>query len=570
MSSQTQEIVLSEMTLRISINIGKRVLGFLLGAAAALCLQVNALDAQQKLSVNLNGISDWSTQHPFLDHMKTARPWIGHLPGQWGGIPFEQLMSMGALDEHGWPVFIPVEATAVEALIFTDQHEKAVHLAGRYHLFYEGSGKLSVTGRARTVTIGPGEIIFEYTPGEGLVGVRLTSIDATDPVRNIKIVKEENLIRYRQGEIFNPLWISIIDGFKTLRFMGWTKTNNSPVSTWDDMAHLDDFSFAWRGVPLDTMIDLANLVQASPWFNIPHLSDDDLIEQYAAQVFEDLDPALVAHVEYSNEMWNHIFDQAHWAAGQSELLWGELGDGWMQFYGLRAAQVMEIWARVYEPHTQSRLMRVVATHTAWPGLEESIFFGDNVTKALSKPPHEFFDAYAVTGYFGYELGNPKTTHRVLESAEGAALLLGKEQGLTRVALREFVKTHRFDKAHSSAAEIVRHGSFKTLTTQHWPHHFQVAQSMNLKVLMYEGGSHAAAEWAEVNNERLVEFLNAFNYSNEMGELYTDAITSWRSAGGEEFNVFVDVAPESKWGSWGALRHLNDQNPKAEALRLTQE
>jgi hypothetical protein len=84
--------------------------------------------------------------------------------------------------------------------------------------------------------------------------------------------------------------------------------------------------------------------------------------------------------------------------------------------------------------------------------------------------------------------------------------------------------------------------------------------------MYEGGTHAAANWDAVENERLVAFLNAFNYSNEMGALYADVFEAWSRASSAPFNVFVDVAPSSKWGDWGALRHLEDDNPRWQALQ----
>ena len=52
-----------------------------------------------------------------------------------------------------------------------------------------------------------------------------------------------------------------------------------------------------------------------------------------------------------------------------------------------------------------------------------------------------------------------------------------------------------------------------------------------------------------------------NYSDGMGEL----LSSWEAAGGSLFNSFVDVGRSSKWGSWGALRHLNDKTARYEQL-----
>ena len=83
--------------------------------------------------------------------------------------------------------------------------------------------------------------------------------------------------------------------------------------------------------------------------------------------------------------------------------------------------------------------------------------------------------------------------------------------------------------------------------------------------MYEGGTHIVGIGAQVDDERLTEFFQHFNYSNEMGELYRSLIDSWYTGGGRLFNAYADVYIPTKWGSWGALRHLEDRNPRWDAL-----
>ena len=517
------------------------------------------------MSVGLNGISDWSTQHPFLDLMKTARPWIGHLPGQWGGVSFEDLQAQGAIDENGWPRRVPAEVSSLEALILTDQPVEATHLAGRYHVFFTGQGRFEITGNARVIRRAEGHRVFAYTPGDGPVGLQISATEASDPIRGITVVKQEHLDLHAGGARFNPLWTDKLDRFGTIRFMDWMETNNATRATWDDMPKETDFSYSWRGVPLGTIVDLANTLQADPWINLPHLADDALVRAMADQVKTTLDPGLVVHLEYSNEVWNFIFDQARWAQQQAEAHWGEVEAGWMQLYGLRAAQVMDIWTDSFGPQVQARLKRVVAVHTGWPGLERAVLQGAQARAVLGRDPAQSFDAYAVTGYFGHELGAPDATEALLDTAEARARATGTADGLSRVALREHVRAHRFDGTFAKAAETVRAGSFREMTERLWPHHAQVADRHGYELLMYEGGTHAAAQWDAVDNDRLVGFLNAFNYSAEMGALYRDAIRAWHAAGGASFNVFVDVAPPGKWGSWGALRHLDDDTPRWRAV-----
>ena len=121
------------------------------------------------LAVGLNGITDWSTQHPFIDLMKTARPFVGHLRGQYGGFEPDQLRAEGYLDENGWPRAVPPGVEALESLVLTDQPVAAQGLAGRYVLTYEGIARVQVTGAVSRVRYSPDAIHFDFTPGQGPV-----------------------------------------------------------------------------------------------------------------------------------------------------------------------------------------------------------------------------------------------------------------------------------------------------------------------------------------------------------------------------------------------------------------
>lgn len=54
---------------------------------------------------------------------------------------------------------------------------------------------------------------------------------------------------------------------------------------------------------------LANRVQQEPWFNMPHLATDDYITQFATLVRDNLASNLNVYVEFSNEVWNPMFEQ---------------------------------------------------------------------------------------------------------------------------------------------------------------------------------------------------------------------------------------------------------------------
>lgn len=520
------------------------------------------------LGMGLNGIADWSTQHPFLDIMKTARGWVGHKDGVWGAYSTEDLRAGGHLDDRGWPVSLPEGLDEIETVILTDQPAEAQSLRGDYVLTYKGKATIRLRGRAKRVRTEDGRITFSYSPGDGLVSVAVSEIDPADPIRDIAVVREEFVPLHAAGALFNPVWLSRIEDLRSVRFMDWMQTNGSPVVRWEDRPVPSDATWMQGGVPVEVMVRLANVIGADPWFNMPHQADDDFVRQFAEVVKRDLDPRLEAYVEYSNEVWNQIFVQAGWAREQAEALWGPSDVGWMQFYGMRAAQVMDIWTEVYGDEASDRLVRVVATHTGWPGLEEHILKAPLAFLKLGRMPVESFDAYGVTGYFGYEMGGEEIARRVdgwLDTSEEMAQTTGRSEGLQRVALREYVKEKRFEGAIASVAKALELGSLKQLVEEIFPYHAGVARKNGLRLVMYEGGTHLVGQGTRVDDERLSDFLTDFNYTPEMAKLYEILLAGWVESGGTLFNAFVDVAGPSKWGSWGALRHLDDQNPRWDML-----
>jgi len=526
------------------------------------------------VAIGLASVTDWSTQVPFLDLMKTSRPWIGHKPGQWGGMSVDELAAGGFLDAQGWPVRKPRTLSSIGTLILTDMPEQAVSLKGRYRLQFEGQGVIEVAGRATNQRYGKGEVTFDYEPGPGAVEIRIQRLNITDPPRNITVVHTDNIDRFDAGAVFNPLWTSRIGQFRGLRFMDWMETNNSKLSAWADRPKPDQVTYT-GGVPLEVMIQLANELEVDAWFNIPHLADDDFVRRFAQMVRDTMDPALTAYVEFSNEVWNWQFDQARWADDSAMARWGQK-DKWMQFYGLRAAEVARIWSDVFGADGQGRLVNVISSQTGWLGLESEALAAPLVVAEGTAAPVEAFDAYAVTGYFGgilgLEEGGPLVKGWLVESATQARTA-AQAQGLSGQAVEDYMMSHLYDFAAQLAGRELLDGAYSgnpantlmDLLGRVWPYHAQVAQAYDLDLIMYEGGTHLVGVGPQVDDAELTAFFQHFNYSAEMGALYKTLLDGWKAIGGQLFNAYSDVYAPTKWGSWGALRHLDDDNPRWEAL-----
>ena len=534
------------------------------------------------LAIGLSGVDDWSVQQPFIDVMKTAREWIGHLQGQWGGFSYDQLEAGGFLDANGWIREIPANVGAISTLILTDlPAETADYTGGRYRVTYDGDGDLRIAGGgASNVVYGNGEIWFDFAPSPGPV---MLTIESTDPngngdyIRNIEVVHERNITAHENGEIFNPLWLDTINDFRVLRFMDWMETNNSEQSEWADRPQASDFSWALNGVPVEIMVELANQIGTDPWFNMPHLATDEYMREFATYVQQNLDPSLRAHVEYSNEVWNWQFSQAQWAEQQGRALWGA-DFTWTQYASLRAMEMAQIWTEVFGDEAATRLDRVIATQTEWIGLEQDILNNPRWQAMApgNEAPHLWFDSYAVTGYFSSHLGSDGRAQIVLDwiaQSEARATSQANALNLTGAARTAYIEEHRFDYAVSLAIQELRDGSVTGYTENSladligrvFPYHARIAEEYGLDMVMYEGGTHVVGIGSWVGNRTLTEFFTHLNYTEEMGELYQVLLEGWRDAGGTIFNVFVDVYTPNQWGSWGALRGLTDENPRWDAI-----
>ncbi|MFN3825284.1 MAG: hypothetical protein ACK4RN_14990 [Pseudorhodobacter sp.] len=529
-----------------------------------------------RLALNLAPVVDWSVQQPFLDVVKTARPWIGHLEGRWGGVEFADLRAGGYLDVKGWPLRLPEGVTGISTLVLTDLPSDAGGVAGTYVLRHQGRGELRLEGRARVLSRSPGRVTFRFVPGEGGVILTIAATAPDDPIRAISIVREDREAALDAGEMFNPDWLDLIRGTRTLRFMDWMATNNSTLAHAADRPRRDDFTWALRGVPMEVMVALANGLRAEPWFTLPHQAGDDLVRLWAGEVRDSLAPDLRAHVEYSNEVWNWQFEQARWAQDQARARWQVEGDGWMQFYALRAAEIADIWTEVFGTEAPARLNRVMSSQTGWLGLEEAVLDAPLVQAEGRPAPVDSFDSYAVTGYFAASLGTDakaSTLRRWIADSQRMAETQADAAGLTGSARDAFIADQRFDLATNRAGTELENGfvtgdpqdTLAHLLTDVLPHHARVARARGLDLVMYEGGTHVVGIGAQLDDPVLTEFYHHLNYSPEMGELYARLQDGWAALTDAPFTAFNDVEKPSKWGSWGGLRHLGDDNPRWRAL-----
>ncbi len=510
------------------------------------------------IGLNLSGNHDWSGDFPFIDRMLTAREWIPRTETQWGtGQP----VTLGA---DNWPLQLPPGAI-LTTVIGADP--SGANPSGLYRVTWEGTGTIGVSWTAlMTAGDGTGGQATIWAPGDPAaanphynpVFLNILASDPADPIRDIRVVREDQLDLHAAGETFSPRFLEQVQDFRSLRFMDFGQTNNSTIEGWADRPEPGDASWAWNGVPVEAMVELVNRVGADPWFCMPHLADDDYVRRFAEYVRDNLDPRLVAHVEFSNEAWNWQFQQAQDALRLGNERWAVDADGsgaiepweyadhgWMQWNGMRAAQMAQIWTEVFAEEAPARLDRVISSQTAWLGLEYYVLHAPLSVAEGNPEPWTLFDTYAITGYFNGSLYDAAHLDTVRSwAAMGAA-------GLDLA----FQQLRHADLLPGSWG--LENAAFL------YQYHAGVAAAHGLDLVAYEGGQHLVAGW----DAELLAFFTALVEDPRMGQLYTRNMELFRDAGGTLFEHFSSFGGPSAYGHWGMLDTVyDDASPRWDALQ----
>lgn len=510
--------------------------------------------ADPTVSWGLASVADWETAMPFLDITRTMRPFAAFRGNDWENMSNADLRAAGALDANGFPTSVPKGMTGLRTVWAWDPAVAADARKGIYVLSYEGRGNINLGGLARVINKSAGRIIFENETG-GTFWMDITALNAQDPLRNLSIVRAEDLALAQAGALFNPDWLAQVADARELRFMDWMQTNGATISAWADRPLPSSATWAERGIPVEIMVRLANEAGVDPWFTMPHVADDDYIRNFATYVRDNLDPRLKAHVEYSNETWNAAFGQFHWLREQAVADWGNaVADDWeaiFAYHTKRATHAARIWEEVYGDAADDRLINVLGTQATFTWLTEvglaAKAWQDREPDAFI-PPSDVFEELAATTYFGVSLVyEPVLRSAVTErAAEGEAAYPWLYDMLAGP-----------DKVADSVP-----GVLAKLTEQR-----DLAHANNMRFTAYEGGQHvhhsfAVEDLTEAQAEQLTTFLGGFVRSPDMAALYSLLWDGWAKIGDGPFMHYTEMGAPSKWGSWGLLGWPGDNTPRA--------
>lgn len=252
-----------------------------------------------------------------------------------GFRPFQEFNGGGrvATDERGWPlgdgftVIFDIRPTFAWAPPIDDPDRFQPDWSGSYALSFRGQAEVRATGSdglsIEDLSYDPdtditrGRVVVPQGAGLLLLEFRNTS----GGVRDLHVIRPG--YDPDTTQLFTNEFLSALEPFSTLRFMGFTATNNNgPLFTdddnllhWSDRHTPDDatqqnldatrkFGCAW-----EYAIALANAAHKDIWINVPVAADDGYVRELAKLLNETLDPTLNIYVEHSNEVWNPGFRQ---------------------------------------------------------------------------------------------------------------------------------------------------------------------------------------------------------------------------------------------------------------------
>lgn len=474
------------------------------------------------VGANVGWVADHSTELPFVDAVKMARPWVANRTGlPWGqGGPL-------AVDRDGWVTHLePGQYATMRMLDVGGRYP-----AGRWVLRWQGTGTLRLEGgAARVVSQAPGRWEVDLTPQPtGGIVLHLLETDPDDPVRHIELLMPGHEAT-AATQPFNPVFLQRLQPFDTIRFTWWMRRgsqSNGPGAnaTWADRTLPTEAFQTERGVALEYQVMLANQLDADAWLHVPHDADDQWVAGMAALVRDRLEPGRRAYVEYSNETWNGGTPQAQWVVDHGLAL-GLATDPFqagLRYHALRAGQIHDIWESVLGG--RERFVRVVSAQAGnpWTGRQVLEQAGGSAGA----------DVIAIAPYF-------HCVRRIQVQPDGLEQVLAMTDDELLAACEEEVRVE--------LPPLLQ--QWKALADQH-----------GVELVAYESGQHLIGVTpAQVADPALSDKFARVNRTQRMGDLYTEYLALWRSVGGGQLVAFAPVAPyRGAYGAFGGLE-FQDQDP----------
>jgi len=509
-----------------------------------------------ELGVNLEDVTDWSASLMFADAMKSARSY-GSPTAPWGGN------STVTVDQNGWPT--------TDFGVMVSTNTKNAH--GTYKLSFIGKADVGPIASDATIT----NQLYNAETNTTTADVNLTGnqlalsfTHTNGGAKNIVLMRPG----YSTSDEFNRDFLAALSNAKVIRLMDYLNTNGNPVRNWSDRTKttdslqtvsiplLDPATGKWpldingnpiancswsggimsntdctpwvqrKGAAYEYAIDLANLTNKDLWVNIPSEATDDYITQLATLLKNKLNPNLHVYVEFSNEVWNGMFQQNAMARADTkrdavtDLSLTDNGSfastdyyALYRYVGKKAITISNIFKQVFGSSAiNTRIRPILAIQTA------SLFGAHSSLEYIKKnygDPSKYVYGLAGAPYYAVGAANSNINASVDDILNGLAT--------TANAYQKYFLT------------------FNTL-----------AKSYGLKAISYEGGADTAGGADNVN-----KYISAND--PRMLDLTVKYLSQWFGCGGDLFMYFNLAAQNGKYGTWGLTDDISQIMPKLQGF-----
>ncbi len=548
-------------------------------------------DPLAPLATNVDSVSDFSDEFPFVDLMKSSRDWI---PGNASGCfdCREPGSNPACMAPNACPVTINRDADGyVTSLLPNQVVTTIVHAGGtpgrlapgNYTVRFDGQGSFQLLGVAG-VSQAPGEVVVNLADSTGNnIGFRLTAITPGNPVRNIRVLPPGGVCSnddrrtcdagnpcsgggtcqlfttpgVAETQLFHPRFLRNHEPYRMLRFMDFMGTNSSPVMNVAD--YPTPTSAFWSRVPVPVLAALGNRLRSDIWINIPHLASDAFVDQLAVTLRDGFTPDRRIYLEYGNENWNGIFAQnveipRRFCPGFADLAAGCQNDGvpgngiacerdpntfslgaasgpcfqaLVRAWGDRSVQIFARFDAVFGASARQRLFRVIAAQAANPDLGRQVMARNATGEAFTVASRT--DLYASAPYFGTEYCTPDSG---INPDSNPAVYASSTAFLDHLETSGLARSRGF--MQSSQAMLTNNFA-----------------GSGIRHVSYEGGQHLAGIGGFTFNATCNQRFDEANRSPRMDAIYRTYLADWK-ANGDEFTHFYSVGRYSVFGRWGTL------------------
>ena len=177
---------------------------------------------------------------------------------------------------------------------------------------------------------------------------------------------------------FSAEYLESLAPYRVLRLHDWINTNTNREVEWSDRRTVAGYAgVSQQGAQWEQIIELANLAQRDIWITSPTWASNDYFAQLARLFSAELDPQLNIYLEYSNEVWNTVFEQTAYVEASGGA-------------AFQAARSEALWAAFSAEFESKRLHRVVAIRNGDAGRLAQLL------DALNRSP----DVVAINAYVG--------------------------------------------------------------------------------------------------------------------------------------------------------------------------